>query len=94
MDIDAIISRSRLMGSMRSWFAQRDYLEVETPTLSADRIPEPTIQNFSTRLISEFLGEKELYLIPSPEVFMKKVIAATHRSIYQFSHCFRNSEQI
>ena len=94
MDIRAIESRSQLMKAMRKWFSHHDYLEVDTPIVSADLIPEPTIQNFSTRLISEFLGEKELYLVPSPEVFMKKIIAATHRSVYQFSHCFRNSEQI
>jgi lysyl-tRNA synthetase class 2 len=35
-----------------------------------------------------------MYLIPSPEVFMKKLIAAGFGSIYQFSHCFRNSEQL
>ncbi|HLW22528.1 MAG TPA: amino acid--tRNA ligase-related protein [Sphaerochaetaceae bacterium] len=94
MQIQAIEQRSNLMRSMRSWFDQAGYLEVETPLLSTHLIPEPTIANFATQYISEFHGSRELYLVPSPEVFMKQIIAETKRSIYQFSHCFRNREQI
>lgn len=94
MNIQAIEQRSSLMRSMRSWFDSTGYLEVETPVLSTHLIPEATIANFATRYISEFHGSRELYLVPSPEVFMKQIIAETKRSIYQFSHCFRNREQI
>ena len=94
MNIKAIEERSTLMQAMRSWFSQNGYLEVSTPLLSTNLIPEPTIANFSTRLISEFMGERELYLVPSPEVHMKRIIAETHRSIYQISRCFRNREQM
>lgn len=94
MNVQAIEQRSSLMRDMRLWFAENNYLEVDTPLLCTHLIPEPTIANFSTRFISEFHRSRELYLVPSPEVFMKQVIAETHRSVYQFSHCFRNSEQI
>ncbi len=94
MDIQAIEGRSDLMQAMRDWFRTHAYLEVSTPTLATDLIPEPTIQNFSTTLVSEFLGDREFYLIPSPEIHMKNIIAETKRSIYQFSRCFRNSEQV
>lgn len=94
MNIQAMEERSALLRSMRNWFADQRYLEVSTPILSTNLIPEPTIANFATRYISEFHGERELYLVPSPEVHMKRIIAQTHRSIYQFSHCFRNREQI
>ena len=87
-------NRSKLFSSIREFFDDRDYIEVDTPSLSPDLIPEPTIENFATTFKSEFLGSKELYLIPSPEVHMKKLIADGFGSIYQFSHCFRNSEQI
>ncbi|HKL59153.1 MAG TPA: amino acid--tRNA ligase-related protein, partial [Sphaerochaeta sp.] len=86
--------RSQLNRSIRTFFDQRGYLEVETPTLSPDLIPEPTIQNFATTFDNEFVGSRELYLIPSPEVYMKKLIADGFGSIYQIGHCFRNSEQI
>ncbi|WP_422481088.1 amino acid--tRNA ligase-related protein [Pleomorphochaeta sp. DL1XJH-081] len=94
MNVQAIEQRSSLMRNMRLWFAENNYLEVDTPLLSTHLIPEPTIANFATRFISEFHRSRELYLVPSPEVFMKQVIAKTQRSVYQFSHCFRNSEQI
>lgn len=86
--------RSQLNRSIRTFFDQRHYLEVETPSLSPDLIPEPTIQNFSTRFENEFFGSSDLYLIPSPEVYMKRLIAKGFGSIYQIGHCFRNSEQI
>lgn len=94
MNIEAIEGRSNLSASMRTWFKTHDYLELSTPTLAPSLIPEPTIHNFATELSSQFLGSRELYLIPSPEVHMKRVIAETKRSVYQFSRCFRNSEQI
>ncbi|WP_320128104.1 amino acid--tRNA ligase-related protein [uncultured Sphaerochaeta sp.] len=90
----AALGRSRLYRSIRTFFDERSYTEVDTPSLSPDLIPEATIENFGTRFENEFLGSLDLYLIPSPEVFMKKLIAKGFGSIYQFSHCFRNSEQI
>ena len=94
-DIKAIAqSRSRLYKGIRNFFDDRDYTEVDTPSLAPSLIPEPTIENFASTFSSPFMGSKELYLIPSPEVFMKKLIANGIGSIYEFSHCFRNSEQI
>ncbi|MGH4037855.1 MAG: amino acid--tRNA ligase-related protein [Sphaerochaeta sp.] len=92
--LNAARSRSKMYSSIRSFFDSRDYLEVDTPTLSPDLIPEPTIENFSTTFRNEFMGSKDLYLIPSPEVYMKRLIAQGSGSIYEFSHCFRNSEQL
>ena len=79
---------------MREFFDGRGYTEVDTPTLSPDLIPEATIQDFETTFTNEFIGSRNFYLIPSPEVFMKRLIAEGFGSIYQFCHCFRNSEQI
>ena len=70
-DIKTIKARSNLYKAIRNFFDARNYLEVETPTLSPDLIPEATIDNFSTTFINEFQGSRELYMIPSPEVFMK-----------------------
>ena len=87
--------RSELNRSIRTFFDEKGYLEVETPSLSPDLIPEPTIENFATRFDNEFVGSSDLYLIPSPEVYMKKLIAQGFGSIYQIGHCFRQySEQL
>ena len=86
--------RSRMYRAIRDFFDSRDYLEVFTPTLSPTLIPEPTIQNFETRFINEFVASRDFYLIPSPEIFMKEALAGGSGSIYQISQCFRNSEQL
>lgn len=86
--------RSLMYRAVREFFDSRGYSEIFTPTLSADLIPEPTIQNFSTLFTSPFLPSRELYLIPSPEIFMKQVMAEEKTSVYQISQCFRNSEQL
>lgn len=69
-------------------------MEVFTPTLSPSLIPEPTIKTFSTLFSNEFVGSKEFYLIPSPEIFMKQMIASGSGSVFQISSCFRNAEQL
>lgn len=94
MNFDNARKRSELYSKIRKYFTDKGYLEVETPTLSADLIPEPTIDNFSTTFINEFEGSREMYMIPSPEIFMKKLIAQGSGSIFEISKCFRNCEQL
>jgi len=86
--------RAQVIQTIRTFFDGRDHIEVDTPVLSPDLIPEAHIAPFSTRLHHEFFGERDLYMVPSPEVFMKKLIADGSGSIYQISRCFRNEEQI
>ena len=94
MNREAALSRSRLYSNIRSYFTRKGYLEVETPTLSADLIPEATIDNFGTTFINEFRTTCELYLIPSPEIFIKKLLADGSGSVFEISKCFRNCEQL
>ncbi|MBO4389206.1 MAG: elongation factor P--(R)-beta-lysine ligase [Spirochaetales bacterium] len=94
MDTSLIRARSRLYRNIREFFDSRGYLEVETPCLAASLIPEPTIKNFSTLYQSEYLGSREMYLVPSPEVFIKRLIARGCGNVYEICKCFRNAEQI
>jgi len=91
---DAALFRSRMMRQIRSFFDERSYLEVDTPILSPTLIPESTIENFATRFDHPFAPSSELFLVPSPEIYMKRLIADGWGSLYQISHCFRNSEQL
>ena len=93
-NFEAARKRSELLMNIRKYFIGKDYLEVSTPTLSPYLIPEPTIKAFETRFINEFAVSRDLYLIPSPEIFMKKLLAAGSGSIFQISQCFRNAEQL
>jgi elongation factor P--(R)-beta-lysine ligase len=94
MDIKIIARRSKIIGQIRSFFQTKGYLEVETPILAQELIPESTIEVFKTTFSSEFHGDRQFYLIPSPEVFMKKLIAEGAGDIFQITKSFRNSEQI
>ena len=76
------------------FFDEKGYLEVDTPLLSPDVIPESSISFFTAPFHNEFLGDRDLYLVPSPEVFMKKLISWGSGNIYQISRCFRNEEQL
>jgi lysyl-tRNA synthetase class 2 len=91
---DAALFRNHMMRQIRSFFDERSYLEVDTPVLSPTLIPESTIENFATRFDNPFLSSVELFLVPSPEIYMKRLIADGWGSLYQISHCFRNSEQL
>lgn len=88
------IARTALYANIRAYFSSRGYLEIETPTLSNNLIPEATIANFSTLYQSNFLGSCSMYLIPSPEIFIKKILAKGSGSVFEISKCFRNSEQL
>lgn len=94
MNINAAKARSLLYANIRNYFSSRSYLEVETPTLSPDLIPEATIDNFGTTFINEFQGSREMYMIPSPEIFIKKLLASGSGSVFEISKCFRNCEQL
>ncbi|MFA5698433.1 MAG: amino acid--tRNA ligase-related protein [Sphaerochaeta sp.] len=91
---EAALFRSKTYKTIRSFFDERAYLEVDTPILSTTIIPESTIENFGTEFRNPFLPSQELYLLPSPELYMKQLIAEGFGSVYQISHCFRNSEQL
>jgi lysyl-tRNA synthetase class 2 len=94
MQREMILFRSRLNRAVRNFFESKGFLEVETPQLSPTVIPEAHIELFSTRFFSDRFGERELYLLPSPEIHMKQLIAEGSGSIFQICKSFRNDEQM
>ena len=103
MDIELLQERARIIRQVRAFFDDRNYLELDTPLLSPDLIPESCLEVFETRRISPAgdrhnVAQSPLWLIPSPEIWMKKIIAKVldenqHPvSVYQICKCFRNGE--
>ena len=86
--------RSKLSASIRSYFLKKGYLEVDTPLLSPFLIPEANIEIFTSQYIQPDGETRELFLIPSPELWMKRLLALGTGSIFQISHCFRNFESL
>ncbi len=75
--------RARLKNSMREFFDQQNFLEVETPVRIAGPAPEEYIDCI------EATGK---FLRPSPELEMKVLLANGFQKIYQFGPCFRADE--
>ncbi len=87
-------ARSSLVTHTREFFLSRDYLETDTPALSPSLIPESCLEVFETKFVHPFRKGFPLYLVPSPEVWMKRIIAATGRNVFQLCKTFRNAESI
>ena len=81
------------MQRIREFFIQRGYLELDTPALSSHLIPESCLEVFRTEYIHPGTQEAtSLYLVPSPEVHIKPLIARHKVSVFQLSKCYRNLE--
>lgn len=76
--------RARLIQAVRSFFTEKDYLEVETPYLIP--APAPELHIDAVRAESGFLHT-------SPELCMKRLVAAGYPRIFQICKCFRKAER-
>ncbi|MBN2658335.1 MAG: EF-P lysine aminoacylase GenX [Spirochaetales bacterium] len=93
MNWELVKKRSDIIRKIRDFFNEKGYLEVDTPLLSPDLIPESSIEIFKTELVNPYRGNRDLYLIPSPEIWMKKLLSQGSGDIFQICKSFRNSEQ-
>jgi lysyl-tRNA synthetase class 2 len=82
----AVEARARLLADIRSFFAARDVLEVETPVLSRAGNSDPNLRSLSTD------SENRQFLRTSPEYAMKRMLAAGFRDIYELGRVFRAGE--
>jgi elongation factor P--(R)-beta-lysine ligase len=87
-------ARTRILGAVRSFFAARGYVEVETPSLQLSPGLEPHLRAFRTELHDPRDGRvAERYLHTSPEFAMKKLLVAGIPRIWQLAHVFRDRER-
>jgi lysyl-tRNA synthetase class 2 len=94
MDTATMRRRAEILAAVRSFFSGRGYTEVDTPLLAPFLIPESAIEVLPARWSASGAGpHRELYLVPSPELWMKRLLAAGSGSIFQICHCFRNVEE-
>ena len=76
--------RARIYDLAREFFRGRGFLEVETPVRAPTIAPEINIAPVES---------DGWYLITSPELHMKRLLAAGYAQIFQISHCFRKGER-
>ena len=87
---DTLVARARLLGQIRSFFAARSVLEVETPMLGSYGVTDPAIEPLRVRHAAAAIGPE--FLQTSPEFFMKRLLAAGSGPIYQLGRAFRAGE--
>jgi lysyl-tRNA synthetase class 2 len=94
MTIEAMRARSGLVTKTREFFLARDYAETDTPLLAPWLIPESSLEAFATEFKHPFREGMPLYLIPSPELWMKKIISGSRANVFQLCKSFRNAESV
>ncbi len=75
--------RAAFFSAVRKFFTSHGFLEVDTPIRQPVIIPERHI---------EPIGAEGSYLQTSPELFMKRLLAAGCDRIFQICPCFRKEE--
>jgi lysyl-tRNA synthetase class 2 len=80
----ALETRACVLHAVRAFFRSREYLEIETP----NRIPSPLPESHI-----DALPTGDWWLHPSPELCMKRMLAAGYERIFQISKCYRARER-
>lgn len=79
-----LVLRGKVLEAIRAFFSRRGFLEVETPVLIPAPAPEPHIE-----AVTADWG----YLQTSPELYMKRLLAAGYSRIFQICKTFRAGER-
>ncbi|MBT1074485.1 EF-P lysine aminoacylase EpmA [Geobacter grbiciae] len=80
----ALRARARIIQEIRRFFIEGGYLEVETPLRIPACAPESHIDP---------VPADGWFLQTSPEICMKRMLAAGYERLFQISHCWRAGER-
>lgn len=84
LDLEGLRFRAAFFQSLRSFFVRQQFLEVDTPIRQPLLLPELNI---------EPLASEGWFLQASPELCMKRLLAAGCSRIFQLCNCFRKGER-
>ncbi|NIO44474.1 MAG: lysine--tRNA ligase [Candidatus Aenigmarchaeota archaeon] len=82
----AFVIRSKIIESIRNYFKERGYLEVETPILQpiyGGALARPFVTHHHAL-------NRKMYLRISNEMYLKRLIVGGFEKVFEFSHDFRN----
>lgn len=82
--------RATMLARIRGFFAARNVLEVETPTIVAWPVSEPQLANVACRLAAH--PGRSFYLRTSPESHLKRLLAAGGPDVFEIGKVFRDGE--
>jgi lysyl-tRNA synthetase class 2 len=83
--LDALKQRDAMLRKLRQFFHTRGFIEVETPLVANEVIPELHIEPIRTA--------GGAFLQASPELHMKRLLAAGAKAIFQVTRSFRAGER-
>lgn len=81
--------REKIIDSIRDFFKSQGFTEVETPLMTTYPDPSPFNEVFEVHSVAG----KKFYLAPSPEFYMKKLLAAGSGNIFQICKAFRDGQE-
>lgn len=76
--------RAKIFELTRAFFQENGFVEIDTPVRVPAVAPESEIDPFTS---------EDWFLATSPELYMKRLLAAGYHKVFQISHCFRKGEQ-
>lgn len=90
-NIDSYKKYLKVVQSIHAFLQDKEYLQIDLPVMSPALIPEGYLEIFETEF--QYFDKKEkLYLTPSPELFLKRLIVEGIGDCYYLGKSFRNSE--
>jgi lysyl-tRNA synthetase class 2 len=81
---DRLAERARIIQAIRAFFIERKFLEVETPQRIPVNAPEPHI---------DAMPSGPMWLQTSPELAMKRLLAAGYGDMFQICRVWRDNEK-
>lgn len=87
-----LTARGRIKSALRAWFEARGFTETECAILQTAPGGEAHLHAFRTEAVAPDGAASPVYLHTSPELAMKKLLAAGEKRLFEFARVFRNRE--
>lgn len=86
---EKILLKAKILEATRDFFKKQGFLEVDSPTLVTSPDPSPFNEVYEIKCQN---GER-VFLTPSPEFFLKKMLVAGFKNIYQITKAYRDQQE-
>lgn len=82
---------TQFLSDVQNFFLLKDFIQAQTPSLVDCPGTEPSLDPFFTEI--NWGSQKMFKTLPtSPELHLKKLLAAGYENIFELKNCFRNNE--
>ncbi len=92
--IPKYLIREKVIDTIRNFFKQQGFHEVQTPILVPVPSAESNLEVFETALTTAAGKSRRAFLILSPEYALKKLVSAGLGNIFEITRSFRNLEEV